>query len=1321
MPELPQRVAGMPELPRSSASREAGGTSSAPSRWLLIAGGVGGLAMILLLVAAVRLGSRGPIADPALTASETDNEAPAPAPAVPDGGDPTAPAGPSSLAAADSPKPRDADRVPQTASSATALAQLQGTTTAPRPEATGPAIRNRGLKTEDAVPTGDSGEESRAAGSSYRRKVVVAIGVDKYGKDSRLKPLMNAENDAREFWELLQEDFGYKAEEGRYLTNEQATRAAIRDIFEKWIPEQRLGAEDSFLFFFAGHGLIADDNAGWLAASDSKTAMIPQTFLSIQWLRDTIEGLPCRHKLLILDSCYSGSLFQDRAQGVAQAVPAGPAPPAGEGPAGLRGNGRGGGGGGPDNFQVLLRQPVFFGMSAGRDTPVADGLGKDRHSVFTTQLLEVLRQRADTRRADQAFTFRTAAALIADRTTNALGSAQIPEYGRLGEGSGDFLFTPIVRRLTPREEARRTGYAQLLNKSQQEVASNNLAAAAEALDQCPEDLRGWEWRHLQRRVSPELAIFQLEEEKLVGIALDADRDRFVVSSDRGGFILWSTDGRLLDNLGTPVRTLAIAFHPSNRTLSFGALAEGGIGHSLVQDRIGKATAGINVGEPVTALAYTPDGKLLLCGTLNGNIEAWSIPQNKQVRVYAPHAGMVIRIRVTPDGSQFLTASHDHTARLYRLDRSAPAQKFLGHENWVTAAAVAPDGKSAITVSKDQTLQRFDLADGRLLETIQEPSAINDLEFSADGHLAATAGWDHRIRIYDTTNWKLQRVLAGHTGEVSRLATDRRNNHLYSASLDATARKWSWADGIGLEKQRIQEAEFAAIVARNRMLVTGAEDGTIRIRKNGTWTTIPAHDGGVWGVSLSDDGTQLASAGEDGAVRLWDVETGAKRRDLNGGGGRIKMPAFDPSGQYVCGGGLEGSLWIWETGSGKKVLSAKPDGSPVVGIGFCDAGNRVLRCSVDGALRLIDAKSGDETGTTQFGDAIYAFALSPSRKLVALGGRGGRVGVYETATLSRVWSTDRHIGAVQGVCFSRDEDRVFSAGTDQTIRAWDAAWGQELLSIPGEGAPIAALCVDTDDLWAATIRGDVLRWTSEAIAPAAAPSTPLIGESVLVRLVGAAGGTVWGSGPYTGDSSVPTAAVHAGLVKVGEEGVVRFVFIAPPRQFRGSRANGVQTLPYGPYPQAFRLEKVAKPYPANEKIVSVSEASAELRKKSNGGLQPYVPSAPPVPPVPSPTQRAGDGVTKFRVRLVGTLTGTVWGSGPYTGDSQITTAAVHAGLVRPGKQAIVVLEFVAPPARFSGSTKNGVTALPYDEWPKAFVLSRDDPAVANVVLNIEDIE
>lgn len=64
------------------------------------------------------------------------------------------------------------------------------------------------------------------------------------------------------------------------------------------------------------------------------------------------------------------------------------------------------------------------------------------------------------------------------------------------------------------------------------------------------------------------------------------------------------------------------------------------------------------------------------------------------------------------------------------------------------------------------------------------------------------------------------------------------------------------------------------------------------------------------------------------------------------------------------------------------------------------------------------------------------------------------------------------------------------------------------------------------------------------------------------------GTVWGSNPYTDDSSVCTAAVHAGLIKLAEGGTVLIKVTGPKDSFKGSTSNGVTTDDYGSWGGSF---------------------------------------------------------------------------------------------------------------------------------------------------------
>jgi len=298
---------------------------------------------------------------------------------------------------------------------------------------------------DEAVEAADK-DEFATRPSDYDRKWAIVVGIDSYvGGESGLPPLSHARNDAREFRSILIEEFGYKDEYVYYLADHEATAAAIRAAFQEWLKPRAVRKDDSALVFFAGHGEVVETSKeGYLAAVDSARSDY-DTCMSVGWIVEQLKALPCRHKLVILDSCYSGALFQkERSVNVAGRT----VPGAETGGRSMRVRGNGEVIRGTTGFSYYLTRPAFLGMSAGRLTPVADGFGEDRHSLFTWALLHVLRLRAYSRRDDHVFTFRQLAAQVEGLVTSAPGSQQVPDWGYLDKGDGDFVFRPTVSRVT---------------------------------------------------------------------------------------------------------------------------------------------------------------------------------------------------------------------------------------------------------------------------------------------------------------------------------------------------------------------------------------------------------------------------------------------------------------------------------------------------------------------------------------------------------------------------------------------------------------------------------------------------------------------------------------------------------------------------------------------------------------------------------------------------------------------------------------------------------------------------------------------------------
>jgi len=83
-----------------------------------------------------------------------------------------------------------------------------------------------------------------------------------------------------------------------------------------------------------------------------------------------------------------------------------------------------------------------------------------------------------------------------------------------------------------------------------------------------------------------------------------------------------------------------------------------------------------------------------------------------------------------------------------------------------------------------------------------------------------------------------------------------------------------------------------------------------------------------------------------------------------------------------------------------------------------------------------------------------------------------------------------------------------------------------------------------------------------------------GASFVVQVVGAssASGSVWGTDVYTDDSSLAAAAVHAGLLKPGETGLVRVTIERGRDRYAGSPRNGVTSLDFAAYAGSYRIER-----------------------------------------------------------------------------------------------------------------------------------------------------
>jgi WD40 repeat protein len=537
------------------------------------------------------------------------------------------------------------------------------------------------------------------------------------------------------------------------------------------------------------------------------------------------------------------------------------------------------------------------------------------------------------------------------------------------------------------------------------------------------------WQLGGNRGEPE--IFDADTSTVYGVDISPDGHRVAAASRDGLIRIWDLGQGEQSRRNLPTGGLmawSVRFANDGKTLFTGSV-KGGIQRWDLRTQ--KPVAGL----PGVSLDLSADGMWLASGTIDGKIRVWRTSDlQKPEREIEAHRGAVRSVALSRDGSELASAGEDSTVQVWDVRSSTPVRTMLGmHHGWATSVRFTHDGNGLHSGGIDGELKRWVDVRGRNEYPVTVSPQRGDRGTVSSAAMNMSAGVV--VALVSKRSPSLPWLFGSGPLGSERMAA--------ASTSGGSVQLYDLGSETGLRQLAAGAKNLAIALSGDGKSVAIADHDSVRILRVDESNLRPVAFGqakdSLTVLALSGDGIQLAAAGQDNVVRVWDTrQPGKTPKRLRGVSGKVRSLTFSADAKSIAAGSDSGVVRVWGLARPDTSLEIEAHVGMVRSLTFSSDGQLLASGGNDGKVSIWNLADPHKTAVVfPAGEAaVTAVLFRKDDRLIFAGSSDGTIDFWSmqegNASPARL---DTHAGAVRAIALSERSDTLYSIGVDGRVLGW----------------------------------------------------------------------------------------------------------------------------------------------------------------------------------------------------------------------------------------------------------------------------------------------